>query len=139
MYRRFGGRANTNLYLKHRQQPGLLRCAHDHQYRRPITYQLKPTVTSGTATITVTIKDNGGTANGGVDTYQRSFTITVNPLPVVTITSDKGNNVSKGEIVHLTATGGATYNWATSCQHYQRSAIGHGRGKATGASNILPA
>jgi gliding motility-associated-like protein len=79
-----------------------------------INYQLKPTVTSGTATITVTIKDNGGTANGGVDTYQRSFTITVNPLPIVNITSDKGSNVSKGEVVLLTATGGATYSWTAS-------------------------
>jgi gliding motility-associated-like protein len=76
-----------------------------------ITYQLKASAASGVATITVTIKDNGGTANGGVDTYQRTFTITVNPLPVITITSDKGNSVSKGEIVHLTATGAATYNW----------------------------
>ncbi|WP_207510395.1 Ig-like domain-containing protein [Longitalea luteola] len=76
-----------------------------------INYRLKNNVTSGTATITVTIKDNGGTANGGVDTYQRSFTITVNPLPVITITSDKGNSVSKGDIAHLTATGGATFNW----------------------------
>lgn len=76
-----------------------------------ITYQLKPNVTSGVATITVTIKDNGGTANGGVDTYQRTFTITVNPLPIVTITSDKGSSVSKGDVVILTATGGATYAW----------------------------
>ena len=76
-----------------------------------ITYQLKPNTTSGVATITVTIKDNGGTANGGVDTYQRTFTITVNPLPIVNISSDKGASVSKGDIVHLTATGGATYSW----------------------------
>lgn len=76
-----------------------------------ITYQLKPATTSGVATITVTIKDNGGTANGGVDTYQRSFTITVNPLPIVNISSDKGSSVSKGDIVHLTATGGVSYSW----------------------------
>ena len=77
-----------------------------------LTYQLKPSVTSGTATVTVTIKDDGGTANGGVDTLQRKFTITVNPLPVVTITSNKGNTVSKGDTIRLTASGGATYNWA---------------------------
>lgn len=76
-----------------------------------ITYQLKAGTASGVATITVTIKDNGGTANGGVDTYQRTFTITVNPLPIVTITSDKGNSVSKGDVVLLTANGGATYTW----------------------------
>jgi large repetitive protein len=76
-----------------------------------INYRLNNNVTSGVTTITVTIKDNGGTANGGVDTYQRNFTITINPLPVITITSDLGNSVSKGEIVHLTATGGGTYLW----------------------------
>jgi hypothetical protein len=44
--------------------------------------------TSGSATITVTLKDNGGTANGGVDTSApQTFVITVQPyrlfLPVV--------------------------------------------------------
>ncbi len=32
---------------------------------------------SGAATITVTVQDNGGTANGGVDTFVRTFTVTV--------------------------------------------------------------
>ena len=32
---------------------------------------------SGTATITVTVTDNGGTANGGVNTFSRTFTVTV--------------------------------------------------------------
>lgn len=32
---------------------------------------------SGSAKITVTVKDNGGTARGGVDIFQQSFTITV--------------------------------------------------------------
>ena len=36
--------------------------------------------TSGTATITVTVTDDGGTANGGVDTFIRTFTITVDPV-----------------------------------------------------------
>ena len=34
----------------------------------------------GTATITVTVTDDGGTANGGVDTKVRTFTITVNSV-----------------------------------------------------------
>lgn len=76
-----------------------------------LSYKLKSTVTSGRGTITVIIQDNGGTANGGVDQSQQSFTLTVNPAPAITITSDKGNTVSKGEDVHLTATGAATYNW----------------------------
>lgn len=74
----------------------------------------------GTATITVTVKDNGGVENGGVDTYTRSFVITVNPLPVITIQANLGNisgnstEVSKGETVALTATGGNTYSWSPS-------------------------
>ena len=35
---------------------------------------------SGTATITVTVVDNGGTANGGVNTASQIFTVTVNPV-----------------------------------------------------------
>lgn len=35
---------------------------------------------NGTATITVTVQDNGGTVNGGVDRIVRTFTVTVNPV-----------------------------------------------------------
>jgi phospholipase/lecithinase/hemolysin/cyclophilin family peptidyl-prolyl cis-trans isomerase len=41
---------------------------------------------SGTALITVTVQDNGGTANGGVDTVSQTFTVNVtavNDLPVL--------------------------------------------------------
>ena len=75
-----------------------------------LSYQLKSGAT-GQATITVTIKDNGGTAFGGVDTLQRSFTLTVNSVPVVAIVSDKGTSVSKGDTLHLTASGGDNYGW----------------------------
>ncbi len=36
--------------------------------------------TSGTTTITVTAQDNGGTANGGDDTYVQTFVVTVNAV-----------------------------------------------------------
>jgi gliding motility-associated-like protein len=75
-----------------------------------ITYQLKAG-TSGITTVTVTIKDDGGTANGGVDTLRRTFTITANSLPLISISSDKGSAISKGDIIHLTATGGIVYSW----------------------------
>jgi hypothetical protein len=45
---------------------------------------------SGSAIITVTINDGGGTANGGVDTVVRTFTVTVNAVndaPVNTVPS----------------------------------------------------
>jgi len=79
-----------------------------------LSYKLKASVTTGTATITVTIKDNGGTDNGGVDTLRRSFTITVNEVPSITISSDKGSTISKGDVIHLNATrvNGYSYSWS---------------------------
>ncbi|RYY29934.1 MAG: T9SS type B sorting domain-containing protein, partial [Sphingobacteriaceae bacterium] len=65
----------------------------------------------GTATITVTVKDNGGTANGGTDSFSQTFTLTANDMPVAAISSDKGTEVAKGQIVTLTATGGNSYSW----------------------------
>ena len=45
-----------------------------------LTYTSAPNV-SGTATVTVLLHDNGGTANGGVDTSAaQTFTITINPV-----------------------------------------------------------
>ncbi|HVI45061.1 MAG TPA: Ig-like domain-containing protein [Chitinophaga sp.] len=76
-----------------------------------LRYQLKSGVTSGVAAITVTIKDNGGTDNGGKDTFSRTFYLTINSLPVITISSDKGLNISKGDIVTLTAEGASSYTW----------------------------
>ena len=35
---------------------------------------------SGTAVITVTVTDNGGTSNGGKNTFTETFTVTVNPV-----------------------------------------------------------
>lgn len=76
-----------------------------------INYTLSPSA-NGTVNITLKLKDNGGTANGGVDTLVTKFKITVNPLAVVTITSDApGNLVEKGSTATLTATGGVSYAW----------------------------
>jgi Cadherin-like/Bacterial Ig domain len=41
--------------------------------------------TSGIATIIVTVRDNGGTANGGQDTFSRSFTVEVQPIPHIPV------------------------------------------------------
>ncbi len=76
-----------------------------------LSYRLKNNATSGSVTVTVTIKDNGGTANGGVDAFSRSFTLRINSLPAVNITSSKGASISKGETTELTASGGTSYIW----------------------------
>jgi hypothetical protein len=45
------------------------------------TLQLSPKLNAnGSATITVTVQDNGGTAGGGVNTVTRTFTVTVLPV-----------------------------------------------------------
>jgi len=63
---------------------------------------------SGSATITVTVKDNGGTANGGVDTFVMTFLVTVNSVndaPSFT----KGPN----QTVNEDAGAQTVNNWAT--------------------------
>ncbi|MFN0290761.1 putative Ig domain-containing protein [Pedobacter helvus] len=67
---------------------------------------------SGVANVTVTITDNGGTANGGVNTITKVFVVTVNPLPQIAITSDLGTSFSKGQTATLVATGGVSYQWS---------------------------
>jgi gliding motility-associated-like protein len=86
---------------------------------------------SGIATIKVIVKDNGGTDNGGVDSFSREFTIRVNPLPEILVSSDKGNSISKGETIKLTATGGSSYSW--------RNAFGIISGQQSATLTIRPA
>jgi hypothetical protein len=40
---------------------------------------------SGSSTITVTVRDGGDTAGGGINTLTRTFVVTVAPLPVLTV------------------------------------------------------
>ncbi len=68
---------------------------------------------SGSTTITVRVRDNGGVANGGVDETTRSFTLIVNALPQITIVNDKGLSMSKGETAVLRANGGTSYQWSS--------------------------
>ena len=75
-----------------------------------IRYTLNANAT-GNPTITLTLKDNGGTANGGVDTHVETFNLNVFEIPTATITSSQGNMVDKGVVLTLTAAGGTTYQW----------------------------
>jgi gliding motility-associated-like protein len=65
----------------------------------------------GTPTVSLTLKDNGGTTNNGTDTYVENFTLAVFEIPTVSITADRGNSVDKGIAVKLTATGGTIFQW----------------------------
>lgn len=76
-----------------------------------VNYRLA-TGQSGTATITVTITDNGGTANGGVNVISKTFDLLVNALPEIEIVSDLGTSFAKGQTATLTATGGVAYQWS---------------------------
>jgi MYXO-CTERM domain-containing protein len=79
----------------------------------------------GTATITVTVRDSGGTANGGIDASSRTFSLTVTPvnqapafalIPGQTLYEDKPTNVpmtgigpgggpdEAGQVISVTAT-----------------------------------
>lgn len=64
---------------------------------------------NGTVTITVTATDNGGTASGGVNTFSRTFTITVNALndaPTLTAISNRTITEDAGkQFVSLTGIG----------------------------------
>ena len=67
---------------------------------------------SGSATVTVNLRDDGGTAIGGADTFVRTFIIQVNQLPVVQVMSSGGISISKGHTTILSASGGTAYSWA---------------------------
>ena len=59
---------------------------------------------SGSALITVAVGDNGGTANGGINSFQRTFTVTVNPVndaPSITGQSPVSTNSSTARTIML--------------------------------------
>jgi|GEM_PF-1663609 len=69
-----------------------------------LTYELAPDQ-YGSAIVTLSISDNGGIANGGDDTSNdQSFTITVNPVPKVTLSVDNANILENAGIATFTAT-----------------------------------
>src|SRR5262249_14917255 len=57
---------------------------------------------SGTTTITVRVSDDGGTANGGKDTAEKTFTITVTPVAdPVTLTAPASASGLEGSPIPL--------------------------------------
>src|SRR6185312_13166378 len=81
---------------------------------------------SGVAHITVTVKDDGGTANGGIDTFTQTFTVNLqffNDVPSFT----KGPDVAVNEDAPLTTIAG----WATNVSP------GRGNGDAGQTMNFI--
>ena len=69
---------------------------------------------AGNATVTVTVRDSGGTANGGIDTTNRSFVVRVGPVPPEIETPPASQIVELGRAATLevVASGiGLTYKW----------------------------
>jgi len=74
---------------------------------------------SGSAQLTVTVADNGGTANGGINTFQRTFTVNVivsaNAAPTLDDISPLTVTQAEGETgLSLGALGAGTRIWAVS-------------------------
>ena len=68
----------------------------------------------GTATVTVYLKDDGGTTNGGVDTASQTFTITVNSREIqidpINGTPEEGTVITATGSVGV-ASGDVSYGW----------------------------
>ncbi|NTD99792.1 gliding motility-associated C-terminal domain-containing protein, partial [Agrobacterium tumefaciens] len=78
-------------------------------------FSTKPTVsTTANRNVagTYTLVPAGGVANNYSLVYVNG-TLIVNALPTVNIVSNKGTDISKGETVALTASGGTSYSWST--------------------------
>ncbi len=68
---------------------------------------------NGAVLITVTVKDDGGTASGGIDTFVTSFTVTVNPINDAP-TFTKGSDIPVAPDLVLEDAGLQNIiNWAT--------------------------
>jgi formylglycine-generating enzyme required for sulfatase activity len=52
---------------------------------------------SGSALISVIVRDNGGTANGGVDAVTNTFTFTINPVNIVNMVSIPAGPYTRGD------------------------------------------
>ena len=80
-----------------------------------LSYRLKPGTPAGNATVTVRIRDNGGTANGGDDTSPSvTFTITVNGV------NDEPSFTSGGDVTVNEDSGAYSAAWATAISAAER-------------------
>jgi len=92
---------------------------------------------SGTATITVTVTDDGGTANGGVNTLSQSFTVTVTPVnTVASFVVSHHNPVRAGEGIDLAVSFRNPFGRAVPYTGTVRLAVEDGRILGAGAQSV---
>ena len=65
---------------------------------------------NGTALITVVVRDDGGTANGGVDAVTNTFTVTVTAVNDAPVAVADSYTVNQGDTLTVSATGGVLAN-----------------------------
>ena len=65
---------------------------------------------TGTAVITVTVSDDGGTANGGINTFTTTFTVTINPNQAPTASNDPNYATGKNVALNVPAASGVLAN-----------------------------
>ncbi|MCG8389727.1 MAG: gliding motility-associated C-terminal domain-containing protein, partial [Cytophagales bacterium] len=75
-----------------------------------ITYTLNEGIV-GEANVTVTVKDDGGTLNGGTDSLSRVFKVTAYELGIDITKSYNTEKVPRGDIIELTVTGDGDYDY----------------------------
>lgn len=63
-----------------------------------------------TTFVTVVATDNGGTLNGGRNTFSRTFRVIINPIRV-SITANPGTQIARYSTAQLTASGAPNYAW----------------------------
>lgn len=76
-----------------------------------LSFTISPEAEAITDTIRIKVMDNGGSGNGGVDTFIRKLVVYFEPLPV-SIAIDTELPIARGATVHLTAAGADTYLWS---------------------------
>ncbi len=96
---------------------------------------IKPAANAtGTATISVKIQDNGGTAYGGVDAVTNTFTVNVLGAPLIT-TQPANVSACPGDTISfsVTAAGSLTYQW-----RYQGTNMAGATNATLSLTNVLP-
>jgi gliding motility-associated-like protein len=76
-----------------------------------IMYSISKSST-GTARLEVIVRDDGGIKNGGVDSAVYHYTLRFQKPPTLSVSSNKGTTILKGESILLSANGNGSFMWS---------------------------